>query len=93
MLDWGGLATAGAGRRVAGSRVLVLVVFRVIQHALGALLDTNPLTVSDRISISMLSASNTCGLPGPFGEKISPTVFEAYLQPRLEEPRKYCLIA
>jgi hypothetical protein len=56
-------------------------------------LDTNPLTVSDRISISMLSASNTCGLPGPFGEKISPTVFEAYLQPRLEEPRKYCLIA
>jgi hypothetical protein len=50
------------------------------------------LTVSDHISISMLSASNTCGLLGPFGEKITPTVFEAYLRPRLEELRKYCLI-
>jgi hypothetical protein len=67
---WGGsLATAGAGRRVAGSRVLVLVVFRVIQHALGTLSDTNPLTVLDRISISMLSASNNCGTPGTVWRK------------------------
>ena len=66
----------------------MLVVFRVIQHALGALSDT---TLSPS-QIAMLSASNTCDLPRPFGEKISPTVFEAYLRPRLEELRKCCLM-